>query len=204
MQNVFAELLNEDKVFLFMANSSSRLFIRSIVVNIIKACCSWLKCLLTVSLVLILSSGLFCQQAIALLRQHHETPDVLRYHAQDSLKDRDGNTWQVLLFPDNSQDAETHFYLRLVGFPGVNSFAHPQPLEIITSGGSVFNVADAYKRTAPAPNVGQYDLTPIINQIKAKQSLKLSVSLQNNRQLALKIPSEVSTEWQLLTQEIER
>ena len=184
-----------------MFKRQTDLLTRSIIV---KACHLWLNCLLTVSLILILSLGLACNQAIALLRQHHETPNVLRYHAQDSLKDREGNTWQVLLFPENSQGAETHFYLRLVGFPGVNSFAHPQPLEIITSGGNVFNVADVYQKSAPAPNVGQYDLTPIINQIKAKQSLKLSVPLQNNRQLALKIPSKVSTEWQLLTQEIER
>ncbi|MEL6581014.1 MAG: DUF3122 domain-containing protein [Cyanobacteria bacterium J06621_12] len=184
-----------------MFEGQTNSFIQSIIV---KARHLWLNCLFTVSLILILSSGLVCNQAIALLRQHHETPDVLRYHAQDSLKDREGNTWQVLLFPDNSQGAETHYYLRLVGFPGVNSFAHPQPLEIITSGGSVFNVADAYVKSAPAPNVGQYDLTPILSRIKAKQSLKLSVPLQSNRQLALKIPSEVSTEWQLLTQEIER
>ena len=162
---------------------------------------NWLNLFVLVP-VLIMSWGIFCLPATALLRQHHETPSVLRYHAQDSLKDRDGNTWQVLLFPDSSQGFTT-FYLRLVGFPGVNSFNHPQPLEIITSQGEVFNITDAYARSAPAPNVGQYDLTAVVDRLSATGSLKLSVPLLDNKVLALKIPYEVLREWQLLTQEIE-
>jgi hypothetical protein len=163
----------------------------------------WLNRLAALALIFIISWGLFASPAPALLRQHHETPNVLRYHAQDSLKDRNGNTWQVLLFPDNTQGEKTTYYLRLVGFPGLNSFQHPQPLEILTSEGKVLTAADAYPQSAPAPNVGQYDLTSIISQLAGKQSLKLSVLLQANQELALKIPAEVLAEWQLLTQEIE-
>lgn len=168
-----------------------------------KALNRWLNCLLAFTLILIVSWGNFCSSATALLRQHHETPGVLRYHAQDSLKDRDGNTWQVLLFPDNTQNQQTTYYLRLVGFPGINSFNHPQSLEILISQGKILTATDAYAQSSPAPNVGQYDLTSIISQLPNKQSLKLSVPLQNNRELALKIPQAVLTEWQLLTQEIE-
>ena len=163
----------------------------------------WLNRLVAITLILIVSWINFCSSATALLRQHHETPGVLRYHAQDSLKDRNGNTWQVLLFPENNQNEQTTYYLRLVGFPGVNSFNHPHSLEILTSQGKVFTATDAYAQSAPAPNVGQYDLTSIISQLPGKQSLKLSVPLQDNQELALKIPPEVLTEWLLLTQEIE-
>ena len=152
----------------------------------------------------IISWTIFNPPATALLRQHHESANVLRYHAQDSLKDGDGNTWQVLLFPDYTQGKEVVYYLRLVGFPGVNAFKHPQFLEILTSQGKIFTVKDAYPQSAPAPNVGQYDLTSVIGQLSAKQSLKLSLPLEDNRQLALKIPQEVLTEWNLLTREIER
>jgi Protein of unknown function (DUF3122) len=162
----------------------------------------WLNRLVAFTLVVIVSWGLFAASTPALLRQHHETPDVLRYHAQDSLKDRNGNTWQVLLFPD-TQGEKTTYYLRLVGFPGVNSFDHPQSLEVLTAQGKVLTAPDAYAQSAPAPNVGQYDLTSIISQLSGKQSLKLSVPLQNNQELALKISPEVLVEWQLLTQEIE-
>ena len=148
-----------------------------------------------------ISSLTICFPATALLRQHHETPNVLRYHAQDSLKDREGNTWQVLLFPDRT-NSNTVYYLRLVGFPGINSFIHPQPLEILTNGGKSLTAMDAYKESAPAPNVGQYDLTPILSQLPSKGNLKLAVPLKQ-RDLSLKIPGEVLTQWQLLTQEIE-
>ena len=159
--------------------------------------------LLNLFLICILNFSLRCSPATALLRQHHETENVLRYHARDSLKDRWGNTWQVLLFPDK-QSATTIYYLRLVGFPGTNSFIHPQSLEILTSQGKILTAIDSYSESAPAPNVGQYDLTPVIDRIPYKGSLKLSVPLAQNRELALKIPSEVLTEWQLLTQEIEK
>ncbi|MEM7759429.1 MAG: DUF3122 domain-containing protein [Cyanobacteria bacterium P01_A01_bin.40] len=159
--------------------------------------------LFNLTLIITCSLLILCAPVQALLRQHHETPDVLRYHAQDSLKDRDDNTWQVLLFPDNQQNSTTAYYLRLVGFPGINSFIHPQSLEILSDQGKILTAADAYAESAPAPNVGQYDLTPIIFKLTPAKSLKLSLPLQNNRELALKISPEVLSEWQLLTQEIE-
>ena len=177
-----------------------------IVINIVcRKFISYYRLILLVNLTLIIcfSSGSICLPAIALLRQHHETPDVLRYHAQDSLKDRDGNTWQVVLFPDKTQLDNTKYYLRLVGFPGINSFNHPQSLEILTSEGNVLTAKDDYQQSAPAPNVGQYDLTSIVPQLPQKGTLKLAVPLQENRELALKIPGEVLTEWQLLAREIE-
>ena len=162
------------------------------------------RLVLLFNLALIFTAGslAICPPATALLRQHHETPGVLRYHARDSLKDRDGNTWQVLLFPDNSHSTTT-YYLRLVGFPGVNSFIHPQALEIQTPA-KILTARDAYAESTPAPNVGQYDLTPIVSQLPSKGSLKLAVPLKGDRTLTLKIPREVLEEWQLLTQKIEK
>jgi hypothetical protein len=159
-------------------------------------------CLLLI-LIVTLSSWTFCLPANALLRQHHETPNVLRYHAQDSLKDRDGNTWQVLLFPENYH-SNIQYYLRLVGFPGVNAFTHPQSLEIITSQGQILTATDTFQQSAPTPNVGQYNLTSIISQLTNQNNLKLAIPLAANRELSLKIPHEVITEWQLLTHEIEK
>lgn len=146
---------------------------------------------------------IYTPPATALLRQHHESPNVLRYHAQDSLKDRDDNTWQVLLFPDYTQGEKVVYYLRLVGFPGVNAFKHPQSLEILTSEGKILTVKDVFSQSAPAPNVGQYDLTPVVTQLSANQSLELSVPLADRRELALNISQSVLSEWKLLTKQIE-
>jgi len=145
-----------------------------------------------------------CPSANALLRQHHETENVLRYHAQDSLPDTDGNTWQVVLFPDNLGSKETKYYLRLVGFPGIKSFSHPQPLEIITSEGKVFSALDVYGESAPAPNVGQYDITFIVSKLPSRGSLKLATILKGKQELSLKIPRKVLAEWILLSNEIEK
>ena len=163
-----------------------------------------IKLLFNSTLILIVSFSLVCLPAKALLRQHHEAENILRYHAQDSLKDLDGNTWQVILFPENLQNATTAYYLRLVGFPGLNSFIHPQSLEILTSQGQILTAIDSYQNSAPAPNVGQYNLTPIIFQIPERGSLKLSIPLAANQDLALKIPPKVLQEWQLLIKDIEK
>ena len=139
--------------------------------------------------------------ALALLREHHQSPGVLRYHAQHSIKDRQQRAWQVILFPEDRL-AETKYYLRLVGFPGVVNFIHPQELEVITSQGNVLIAPDVFAQTAPAPNVGQYDVTQIRSQFSAKDSIKLVFSLQENdkqvRNITLKISPAIIAEWQWL------
>lgn len=168
-----------------------------------KISCFFSALLLNLILLMTLNWVTICPTANALLRQHHETPNVLRYHAQDSLPDSDGNTWQVVLFPEDFDAGETKYYLRLVGFPGIKSFAHPQPLEIITSEGNVFSVLDVYAKSAPAPNVGQYDLTFIMHQLPSQGNLKLATIMRGKQELSLKIPKKVLAEWILLSSEIE-
>ena len=144
------------------------------------------------------SSITICLPAAAVLRQHHETPGVLRYHAQNSLKDKQGMTWQVVLFPEYQSNLVTTYHLRLVGFPGIAKFIHPQPLEIITANGLVLDAADLLAVSSPAPNVGEFDLTDILPILPEKGSLKLSVILQGNHNLSLKIPESTVIEWQWL------
>lgn len=168
-----------------------------------KISCFLLFLLLNSSLLVALNWIVICPTATAFLRQHHETPNVLRYHTQDSLRDSDGYTWQVVLFPDSFDTNETKYYLRLVGFPGIRSFHHPQPLEIISSEGNIFSALDVYAESAPAPNVGQYDLTLIIPKLPTRGSLKLSTTLRGRQEFALDIPSTVVEEWKLLSNEIE-
>ena len=157
-------------------------------------------------LILICFLLLFCGSSIsislpaaAVLRQHHETPGVLRYHAQNSLKDKQGMTWQVILFPEEQSDLVTKYHLRLVGFPGTAIFIHPQPLEIITDQGQVLDAADLLAVSSPAPNVGEFDLTDILPILPDKGSLRLSVALQGKHDLSLKIPESTLVEWRWLS-----
>ncbi|MEM9273437.1 MAG: DUF3122 domain-containing protein [Cyanobacteria bacterium P01_F01_bin.143] len=129
------------------------------------------------------SSIIICFPAIAVLRTHHESPGVLRYHAQNSLSDNRGMTWQVILFPEYDSGQVAKYHLRLVGFPGVTQFVHPYPLEIITAQGQVLDAVDMIAIAPPAPNVGEFDLTDILPFLPQKGSAKLSIFLRNAKSI---------------------
>ena len=157
--------------------------------------------LITLTIFFSLSLNIVSFPAWGLLREHHQSPGVLRYHAQHSIKDKTQRAWQVILFPED-KDSTTKYYLRLVGFPGLVEFVHPQSLEIITSEGNTLIADDVFAKTTPAFNVGQYDVTEILPQLPKKGSLKLVFSLlREDRQIqdtSLKITPEIMTEWQWL------
>jgi hypothetical protein len=159
------------------------------------------RCALVILLTLSLS-GWDVESALALLRQHHDTPGVLRYHSQVSIKDEFGYAWQVLLFKQNYNNPVADIRLRLVAFPGVVEIAHPQPLEIETAGGKLLLASDAYALTAPAPNVGEYELNEVLAKLPTTNALKLHVPVKNEKPLILNIPESVVTEWQWLVTEI--
>ncbi|MGF1482710.1 MAG: DUF3122 domain-containing protein [Cyanophyceae cyanobacterium] len=153
------------------------------------------KIILLLCLVVTLLSGTG-SPALAVLRQHHSATG-LRYHVHHSLPDREGRAWQVLVFPDNSDPRR--YSLRLVGFPGLANFVHPAPLEIMTSTG-ILLASDRLVHSAPAPNVGQYDISNILTQLSSPESLQLLVPLQQ-KQLVLEIPPPILIEWQWLLEQ---
>ncbi|MGB3692884.1 MAG: DUF3122 domain-containing protein [Spirulinaceae cyanobacterium] len=133
--------------------------------------------LLLFFLTVLIFSGIVAQPAIAVLRQHQDSPGIMRYHVQHSIRAGSGTTWQVILFPNYKLAHPEQYYLRLVGFPGLAEFKHPQPLEIITAKGKLLPAADAFPEFAPAPNVGQFKVTDILSQLPENQPLTLSISL---------------------------
>lgn len=137
--------------------------------------------------------------ALALLRKHHESPGVLRYHVHNSIQDQNGSAWQVVLFPKVKEEQVTTYYLRLVAFPGAAEFRHPQPLEITMATGEILISPDIFAQEAPAPNVGQFNFTPILPYLPQKQPLQLHIALRNNQNLSLDIPYSTQLEWQLLS-----
>ncbi|MBG1244351.1 DUF3122 domain-containing protein [Nostoc sp. NZL] len=159
-------------------------------------------CALVVFLVLT-GCGWSVQSAQALLRQHHDSPGVLRYHSQVSIKDEKGYAWQVLLFKQNYTSAVKDLRLRLVAFPNVVEIAHHQPLLIETAAGRLLNASDAYALAEPVPNVGEYNLTDILPKLPKTEALKLYVPLSGGQQLILNISNTVVTEWQWLVKEID-
>ena len=174
--------------------------------------------LLWCSIVFTISFNFISDPALALLREHHQSPGVLRYHAQHSIKDKQQRAWQVILFPEDRGSTVSKYYLRLVGFPDLVEFMHPRPLEIVTSKGNVLIAPDTFADATPSPNVGQYEVTDILSQLTNEGSLKLIFSLlqsdrkaldavraaprrgQNRsvRDVTLKITPAMIAEWQML------
>ena len=164
-----------------------------------------LRLLLLSSLLLMLLLGqatVITQPAFAVLRQHQDAPGIMRYHSQESLRDKAGNAWQVVLFKKISPGQPTRLNLRLVGFPGLVEVKHPHSLEIVTADGRLLTATDVFTRDAPAPNVAQYDVTDVLSQLPLNESLTLSIPRPGNQNLTLEIPPFLVNEWQLLVTEV--
>jgi len=161
------------------------------------------RCIL-VLLLIVCWTTIFSDSANALLRLHQDEPGVMHYHSQESIKDDGGHAWQIVLFKVFEAGKPINIHLRLVGFPGVVEFAHPRSLEVITKEGKLLIANDIYRENAPAPNVGEYDFTDVLNQLKTIDNLKLYLPLLEEKHLILKIPETLVSEWQILVTDVTR
>lgn len=143
-----------------------------------------------------------CQPAAALLQQYQNALGVMQYKSQHRLQDEAGYTWQVVLFKQSESDRSLDINLRLVGFPGVAEFVHPHSLEILTDSGKLLIAADEFAQASPSANIGQYNITNIIDKLPQNESLTLSLPLTGEKNISLKIPQSLVIEWQWLAKEI--
>jgi hypothetical protein len=126
----------------------------------------------------------------------------MQYQSQHSLRDPAGYAWQLVLFKQFPPDRSPELILRLVGFPGIVEFAHPEPLKFITNNGKLLTATDLFATGSPAPNVGQYNVTEIIHQLLENNFLEITVPLMQNKDITLKIPNSIIIEWQWFATEI--
>lgn len=150
-------------------------------------------------LILLLSLSLPTPQpATAMVRQLEEAPGQLLLQSRHSLRDKTGKSWQVVLFKRTTTGELANLSLRVVGFPGVVEFAHPQPLKIITGNGETLIAHDMFAQQSPAPNVGQYDLEDVLLKLPITEKVSLELPLVGNNSLQLPLPSPVLLEWQTI------
>jgi hypothetical protein len=50
--------------------------------------------------------------------------------------------------------------------------------------------------TKPEPNMGQYDLQPVLSQLPAEIPLELALPILNGEAINLSVPSSLVAEWQ--------
>ena len=140
------------------------------------------------------------QPALASIRQMEEAPGQMLIQSRHTLKDEKGDSWQVVLFQRTKADDSSIIHLRLVDFPGLADFAHPQPLKITTNRGNLFQAEDMFAEKSPAANVGEFDVQNVISKLPVSK-LNLSLAMKNDRSVNLSIPPEVVLEWQSIAAE---
>lgn len=153
---------------------------------------------IAIALVLLIFIGLnnlTTQSALASIRQMEEAPGQVLIQSRHTLKDNQGNSWQVVLFKRIKADGSSIIHLRLVDFPGLADFAHPQPLQITISKGDLFKAEDIFADQAPAANVGEFDVQNVLPKLPVTK-LNLSLAMKDSSSTRLSIPSEVVLEWQ--------
>lgn len=142
--------------------------------------------------------GTFASQpAAALIEREYEAPGQILYKSRHSLRDRSGNSWQLIFFQRYTDDELSTISLRVVGFPGLVEVAHPQPLKFSTVRGE-FMAEDMFAEESPSPNVGQYDLQEILPQLPSTGSIRLLIPNQQNG-YPVRLPASLVLEWQNLT-----
>jgi hypothetical protein len=139
--------------------------------------------------------------AAAVIRQLEEAPGQIVYQSRQTLRDRHGNSWQAIAFKRIRPDGKTSFSLRLVGFPGVVEIDRTQPLSLSNSLGKTLTAIDTSstiftESAVPEPNVGQYDLEPLLPQLQSEIPLKLTLPTIGGEEINLLIPPFLVQEWQ--------
>jgi hypothetical protein len=161
----------------------------------IKQFFSWLLILSSLILLVYMMVGnIAIDPAAAAVRFHEEAPGQMLYQSRQTLRDNNGNSWQLVLFKRVKSQKSNSLNLRLVGFPGTIEFEHPQTLKLTTQNRE-FWAEDRFAEKSPAANVGQYDLEAILPQLSLGQAVKLELPVKSSFPLSLAVPSEVILEW---------
>lgn len=133
--------------------------------------------------------------AIATILEQQEAPGQMLYQSRHTLRDNTGSSWQLVLFKRIKNGEVENVNLRLVGFPDAAEVAHPKPLKITTSRGVFFEAVDEFADKAPAPNVGQYNLTEILPKLSKTEGVELNVAIAGDKNCAIAVPIPVVLEW---------
>jgi hypothetical protein len=144
--------------------------------------------------------------AQAALRQLEEAPGQIVYQSRQTLKDQQGKSWQAIAFKRIRPNDTEVIYLRLVGFPGTAELDHSQPLTLTDSMGQTLTAADISQemfadKTQLNPDVGQYDLQPILMQLASAIPLRLILPTLDQSEIILNLSPEMVGEWRSLAEQ---
>lgn len=141
--------------------------------------------------------------AFAAVGQIEESPGQMLYQSRQNLRDQTGRSWQAIAFKRIHPDGSAIISLRLVGFPGAMELDHTQPLTLTTSLGETLTAKDVSseisQETPALANVGEYDIQPVIPQLRAEIPLELTLPMVTGSGIKLQIPFTAIQEWQTIS-----
>ncbi len=165
---------------------------------------SWVLLLGTIALILTFGLGVFNPpSAAAAIRQLDEAPGQTVYQSRATLKDQHGSGWQAIAFKRVRPEGQISIELRLVGFPGVVEIDRSMPLTLTNSLGKTLTALDASgnifrEGQPPEPNVGQYDLLPLLSELQDEVPLQLTLPMVGTEDITLSVSPGLLQEWQIL------
>lgn len=145
------------------------------------------------AIVLLLCLMLITPAASASVHTYPEGPDQVMVRSLQTLRDRENQAWQVVLFKRVKANQVISLNLRLVGFPGV-VVEHPRSLKITTGTGTMWEATEDRAGTTIGPNVGEYDLREVMLQLNSNTPLKLQLPV-SGQDAELVVPPFVVQEW---------
>ncbi len=185
----------------------------------------WVRAVAIAVVVCVVGLGVLPQRAIAEVRQQVEAPGQVLYQSRQSLRDRDGRTWQLILFhrvvapdadfsaiaPDPDAPAIPHqntTQLRLTGFPDLVTLDRTRPLEINPLLGEPMVATDTSAKALDEPDrdrhIGQWQVVRVLEQLPSVMPLTLAVPVIDAQggagSITLDVPAYVVREWQSVAQ----
>ncbi|MEM6592752.1 MAG: DUF3122 domain-containing protein [Cyanobacteria bacterium P01_C01_bin.73] len=140
--------------------------------------------------------------ATASIQTYREQPGQVTLRSQQSLRDRSDRAWQAVLFKRYQQGKLDGLYLRLVGFPGAVAVDRQRPLAVETGTALMWQCPYTLDDSVAEfpPNVGQYGMQTVLDQLQRNIPLELAVPLQTGRSAKLLAAPFVVEEWRSLNQ----
>ncbi|MEA5472392.1 DUF3122 domain-containing protein [Spirulina sp. 06S082] len=125
------------------------------------------------------------------------------YKSRQLLQDQQGGSWQAIAFERILPDRQDSIYLRLVAFPGTANIDHSKPLIITNRMSKTLTAVDVSQDmfmddTEMAPDLGEYDLQPILMQLESAIPLQLILSTLDQQEIVLNVSPVVVEEWRSL------
>lgn len=156
-----------------------------------------IRLVLLVGLSLLLMGWWFVPAAAAEI-QFFKAADQWIYQAQQQLTDTGGTQWEVTVLKQTQADSPG-VYLRFFTSSSSVDLDAAQPLRLKTPAGEQLTAANITRQyfmgELPAPNLAQFDIQPLMQQLKDEVSLRVTLPSRQGPDVTLPIPPEALEEW---------